>query len=323
MRVANANTPSLVPSATRRPLARAIRRAALLTLTATLTLVLCEFGLRLFFAESNGAGVTIAAQRWLDKYWTPINALGYRDTEPNPAADKRILWVIGDSYAAGWGIKNVENRFPNRLAARLGPDWIVHTIAKPGWDTRRQTEAVKTFPIRPDAIIHAYCLNDADRAASEHGLVVPRRQPAPAHPLLATIVARSHLANLIWWRLAAPPPAAADDYWKYIHSAYEILEIWTAHRRDLAELFTEYHRRTDTVIAFVIPNLLDVRSSQPLAAQVNAELEALGAATIDLIAPLADRPPAELVVNRFDPHANESVHALIADRVFDRLTSEW
>lgn len=300
------------------------RRLACVLFSAAFALLICELGLRLGFAESNGAGVTIASQRWLDRHWTPVNSLGYRDAEPNPAAaqGKRVLWVVGDSYAAGWGIENVESRFGDLLSAKLGPNWIVHTIAKPGWDTRRQLEAAATFPIRPDVVVHAYCLNDADRAAADAGLNIPTVRREPNGAILASLVQRSHLANLLWWRWQSI--GSSQDsiaYWNYIQNCYESDSTWNAHANDLSSLMGLYSDRASRVIAFVIPNLLDVRSSQPMAAKVNALLESRGASVVDLTTPLLTRQPADLVVNRFDPHANESVHALIADLLFERISA--
>ncbi len=297
-------------------------RAITATACLILVLVFVEVALGMFFAESNGAGTTLASQRWLDKYWHPINSFGYRDHEPvaGDLVGKRVVWVVGDSYAAGWGIANPADRFSDRLAEKLGPHWKVFNIAKPGWDTRRQRDAVSRFPYPPDAVVHTYCLNDADRAAEQQALTVPRSSRDRAAGWLKPAIENFHLPNLIYWRTRNWfTDAASTEYWNYVKACYQTPAVWDAHRADLHDLVRAYQDHTPTVVAVIIPNLLDVSSSHLWTAQVADFFEAEGVVPVDLTEPLSGRNPSDLVVNRFDPHANESVHALIAELVFDRL----
>jgi hypothetical protein len=271
--------------------------------------------------ESNGAGVTLASQRWLDHYWRPVNTFGYRDHDVSDVAGKKVVWVVGDSHAAGWGIEDVRDRFADRLAADLGEGWRVITLAKPGWDTRRQIEAALAFPIRPHVIIHTYCLNDAERAAAEAGVRFPQAPTEPASVWARFAVRHSHLTNLAYWRWrSGDAPGNSSQYWDFIQACF-VGASWQAHSADLARLLAIYHGHTETVIAMVIPNLLDVEASRPLTAQVERWFEEHGATCIDLSGMLADRAPGELVVNRFDPHASKFVHALIAEKLYSVVKS--
>jgi hypothetical protein len=301
---------------------RALTRICISAFAVLYALITAEVLLFLFFTESNGAGDTLASRRWLEKYWKPVNAFGYRDRELDRSelAGKKVVWVVGDSHAAGWGIKAAKDRFSNLLEEKLGTDWRVISISKPGWDTRRECEAAVAFPFRPDVVVHTYCLNDADRAAIEEGLSFLRLDDL-APGCVAELVEHSYLANLIYWRWRSRSGReAADRYWDHIRECYASERVWDVHRRDLIALLDVFRRDGASVITVIIPNLRDVDSSRPMTAQVAGFFEEQGVSTIDLASVLAGRNPEELVVNRFDPHANEGVHRLIAELVSERLS---
>src|SRR5205085_11395114 len=69
------------------------------------------------FAVPDTFGFTLAAQRWQERYWRPINSHGYRDVEhyPEEFQDKTVLFVVGDSFVAGPGLAYREHRFFNYL----------------------------------------------------------------------------------------------------------------------------------------------------------------------------------------------------------------
>src|SRR5690349_14839123 len=72
--------------------------------TIALLLILGEGYFRFVYAESDGLP-TLASQNWLARYWH-TNALGYRDPDwkPEALANRKTVLVVGDSFAAGWGI---------------------------------------------------------------------------------------------------------------------------------------------------------------------------------------------------------------------------
>jgi hypothetical protein len=77
------------------------------------------------FAVSDTFGFTLASRRWEERYWRPINSFGYRDVEHNltELGNKKVLFVVGDSFVAGHGISQTENRFFEYPAAEFG--WAV------------------------------------------------------------------------------------------------------------------------------------------------------------------------------------------------------
>ena len=96
------------------------------------------------FAISDTFGFTLASQRWQERYSHPMNSFGYRDVE-HSATDfdnKKVLFVVGDSFVAGHGISQTENRFSNILQRNLGGQYVVVNIAKNGWNTADEYQAI-------------------------------------------------------------------------------------------------------------------------------------------------------------------------------------
>ena len=86
-------------------LRRFVQCSLLVLLPAALTLLLLEVCAYQFAVFSDGMGHTLAAQRWMQRYWHPINAQGFRDIDhaPQQLSERDVLLVIGDSFAAGHG----------------------------------------------------------------------------------------------------------------------------------------------------------------------------------------------------------------------------
>lgn len=87
----------------------------------TITLVLIEVFMRAIFIFSDGYGFSLMNARWFNENWRPINSLGYRDYEPSEAAPglRRIL-VLGDSFAVGHGVADLDQTFPHVTGRELG-----------------------------------------------------------------------------------------------------------------------------------------------------------------------------------------------------------
>lgn len=152
-----------------------VRNVALGTCVSLLSLwmllLIFELGFKLFVIQSDGFGHTLAAQRWFEKYWGPTNSFGFRDREfsETDLASTEKLFVVGDSFVAGLGINDPEERFSNHLRRWLAPDWSVCNLGRMGWNTRQELDAIRSFPIKPDLVVWSYYINDIENAAAEQG----------------------------------------------------------------------------------------------------------------------------------------------------------
>jgi hypothetical protein len=123
--------------------------------------ILAILGVELFFSHvyimSDGFGITRASALWHEKYWKPINSLGYRDPEytQDYLAGRKVVLVVGDSFVAGHGTKRASERFPDQLQLLLGDSYRVLAVAKLGWNTTHETAALKDVVsrVKPEKII--------------------------------------------------------------------------------------------------------------------------------------------------------------------------
>jgi len=110
---------------------------------------------------------SVSTRRWLERH-VMRNSLGYRDVEPPAATDStRRLMIVGDSFAMGWGIADLDARFGERLAEglgrRTGVDWRPITIAEANRHTLDQLKMVEeAVSYCPDMVVLVYVFNDMD-----------------------------------------------------------------------------------------------------------------------------------------------------------------
>lgn len=265
------------------------------------------------FVSSDGIGVTLSAQRWMQEYWKPINSLGYRDYE-HKWKDKS-LFVVGDSIIAGYGIEDISDRLSSVLAKRLGPTWTVAVLAQNGWNPVNEYDALVHHPEKPDWIIVSYFLNDIESAA------------ATAWPLLFkepklipwVLVDSSFTLNYIYWRIYRG--SFGNTYWKDIDRAYNDRRTWRTHKLELLK-FVNYARNNNAKIAFIVwPYLLDVNGSLKYTDKVADFLRGKGVKVLDLGQYFKGRRPASLVANSMDAHPNASVDAEVGKLIYERLMS--
>ena len=91
---------------------------------------------RFCYDTTDSLAYTRVSERWEQRHWR-LNRAGCRDNveyAPALTPGKRRISFVGDSFTAGHGISDVEDRFPN-LLRRAHPDWEIQVVAKVGLDT--------------------------------------------------------------------------------------------------------------------------------------------------------------------------------------------
>jgi len=135
--------------------ARAAARGLLITYAVIgFALVAGELFFRFAYVDTEGR---LASERWVERYWQ-TNTLGFRDREwiPTDWAAKTTVVIVGDSFAAGWGVEDPADRFGDVLGARLGDGYAVINLGLPGTSTPEQLETLRAFPLEyPDIVILA------------------------------------------------------------------------------------------------------------------------------------------------------------------------
>lgn len=278
-----------------------------------------------FNIESDGFGFTLANARWTHLYWHPINSLGFRDDERSgqDIEGKRLILALGDSFTAGAGIRDYQDRFSNRLEAKLGEGWAVANVAQCGWDTPDEFAALKAYPDKPEIVILQYLINDIRHAAQKYGVDPAMRPPLPPAPM-QFLLERSFLFNTIYWRLHRRfrHQFSQDSFWDRLQACYEDEEIWNDHSKALDEILEYLSENGSHIIVVLFPFLPKVEISTSAVEKVARHFEARGVDVINVEHVVAGRSPETLVCNPFDGHPNESLHEEVATLIRAHLEAK-
>lgn len=286
--------------------------------TVLLLLGAGEIYFRYFYAESENV-YTLATKNWLDRYWD-TNTGGFRDREwtPDDLAGKQTVVVLGDSFAAGWGIQNPADRFSDVLAAKLGDGYAVINLGRYGTSTPEQFAILRDeSPVKkPDVVILQYFLNDINYAGLTLDLLpTPEASPAWAQD--------SYLANFIYWRFLRAADADEEFYtrwWQWSYDAYDNVGIWSVHKEEI-KTFVEY---VDSIgarlIVVIFPNLLDVVRSVPYVDRVEQAFQEFGEnEVLKLFDAAAAWDQNDLMVSRRDSHASISFNRYVGEQLYERF----
>ena len=100
-----------------------------------------ETWFRYVYDETDSYGLTMTNSAWFRRHFS-VNAWGMRDREWNAQKTPGVerIAFLGDSFAAGYGIPDPDDRFPDRvgraLAARVPGRTEVWNAGGIGWSDR-------------------------------------------------------------------------------------------------------------------------------------------------------------------------------------------
>ncbi len=298
------------------------------TFTLTFLLLCVEIFSAIFIIHSDSFSFTLANQRWFETYWHPINRLGYRDVDysPEDLESQQVVFVVGDSFVAGQGIPNYQDRFSNRLQTKLGDGWKVLNIAQVGWSTTEEVQAVLSHPQKPAIIILSYFIDDI-RAAANRSQIQQKFsfaeliQPPPA--AFAWLIQHSYFLNFFYWEWYRYHNRSPEDiYWQRLRYFYAEGDAWQIHQKELQTLVNYTRDQKISLLPILFPNLISIDLSQPLLKKVSDFFQSVGINALDLTPYFVNRPPMDLVVSRVDAHPNERVNAQVAEILFEIVNEQ-
>lgn len=264
-----------------------------------------ELALRVFCVQPDGFAVTAMHRAWMELHWKPINSLRYRDREPVAEPERKRVLVVGDSFAAGHGIEELEDSFAFALERELGRGWRVNVAARPGWSSDAEYAALAKYPFKPDVVVLSYYVNDMSYLLGKEVQALG----APPRGLEWFATGLFSTSYLYWHVLGGGLDTAQARYAERQTSMYDDPELWSRHATDLAR-FVELARANSIELCVLVwPRLDDVASSRAVTAKVGALFREQGARVLDLAPLLADRPARELVLSRIDAHPSRALHA--------------
>jgi lysophospholipase L1-like esterase len=263
------------------------------------------------------------SRRWFARYWNANgnqNKFGCRDNlEYNiqAAEGKRRISFLGDSFTAGQGIKNISDRFVNRIRARRA-DWEVHMIADLGLDTDMELDFVKHLAAdgyQFDNVVLVFCLNDVSDLMPNWMDSV--RSAETDVKDAGWLVQNSYFGNFLYahWKVMRNP--YTHDYYAFIGDGYRG-EIWTKEMKQLRELRDLIQSRGGKFMVVTFPFVNAVGPNYPFASihkQLDDFWKAENVPHLDLLSIYKNEAPTRLTVNRFDAHPNEYAHQLATDAI--------
>ncbi|GAB3167983.1 SGNH/GDSL hydrolase family protein [Telluribacter humicola] len=296
--------------------------ANIVTFVVPLAVLLIFLEIVFMYVPQSHEGVLSKASRiWWAKYWNPINSQGYRDKEISSDTTKTNVLVIGDSFAAGHGLENLDDRFSNQLEQKLGPDkYTVYNLGVSGSDTRDEAARLMKYPVKPDVIVLQYFPNDVEKVGREKGLSLSGAEPyGDLKGPLSTIVKRFYLPNFIYWQL---PHTAFSTFEQFVKQAYTDTTVLNAHLQDLSQMLAYRDSTGADMYAVFVPFLFQLDKSAQYTKPVEDFLRSKGVKVVTLTDGVKNIPAKERVVGKNDGHAGPPVNVLMADRVYEAMRKQ-
>jgi hypothetical protein len=291
-----------------------------------------ELGFACFADFSDTFNITNVSKRWLvlhiDSEWNNVQV---RDRNPLTKfvgpGQKRIIFV-GDSFTAGHGIKNIDDRFSDRIAAWLEEKrpgkYVVSNYAEPGLEASMIEGKIKAlFQEHYDVnmVVYVYNLNDIEGYAPKtQEQLLQINTAEPHNPLLRD----TYLLNWLYFRYVQFKYAKGTNYFASLAEAYRG-EPWTGLRAKLAQLRRECAEQNVDFRLVIFPfvqGLGDEDVFRDARAKIVEFCKSERVPILDLQPILREHAGESLVVSRFDAHPNERAHAIAAAAMEKDLLSD-
>jgi len=296
---------------------------ALWLVFAALTLpeVLCA----LFYDATDSFSQTNVSRRWFDRH-VVVNRAGYRDARELPTIRdpaKRYVAFVGDSFTFGHGIKNVADRFSDRVGTALQDDGVVtFNVGLPGIDIRTLAQAVPEefdkLGVPTDAVVYAFVPNDIEYCDERTAAFYQQR--ASLQPSFF-LWKHTYFYNLLYHRLSHWGSAGSGDYYGYLRESYEG-PPWDCFTKNLDHLDAWCRGRKTRLVVVIFPFLMDLNERHPFLnayARLRQHCSENQIPCIDLSSEMVAHRQEGLVVSRFDAHPNERAHAIAAEAILPTI----
>lgn len=297
-------------------------------LALSLAALLGECAFRFWFDGTDSFALAKTSQRFAARYYHD-NRSGFRDNveyAPLRSPDRRRITFIGDSFANGNGIRDVNDRFAN-LIRRMRPDWEVHVLAVPGYDSGSELRALDSLAgsfYELDCVVLVYCLNDIGDATQELAdrYAEIARRCYQQHP--GFMIEHSFLLNTLYYRMLALTIPEISGYHRCHHDAY-FGRAWEAHTPRLKAMREIVRARGAELCVVTFPYLHSLGPGygfRDVHLRLGDLWRGLGVPHLDLLPVFEPYPPRRLTVNRRDAHPNELAHSLAAGAIADFLAEQ-
>lgn len=274
-----------------------------------------------------GTSQALCTRGWFEKYWQPlISPYDFRDSQTvdKEAIEGKVhISFLGDSFAAGQGIKDTHDRFPDLVREQLPADWCVFNHAYCGADTWDELMVMDKMPyedIHPRVVVLQWFVNDIEGAASRLGLEYVPELPLMQIPLLNLLIERSYFFNYLY---VHTPWQTDFGYGKFLKAAYGNPSVNGQYEKEFAQLVswvTETEQAQLLVVLF--PSMSRPEASREYLSYAQELSIQHNLPVIDMTETVLSLSPQERRVNAFDDHPSKKVHALTAEAILSKFEQQ-
>lgn len=304
---------------------------SLLSTFALFVLGFCSFEayFRYLYDIPDGLGFLKVSQKWTDRHVVHNNYFFRdRDFENDKRPQTIRIGVLGDSIAWGGGIENVDDRFSNRLERQLneaGYQAEVYNLGKPGFDTDGEVGIFENVRhLNFDFIIWEYFLNDIQPVEKSTGTtIIETNRDLPAY--VAFFTNKSYFLDYLYWKLTPIHQKTYVQLKQADIAQYKNEELLANHKEKIKNYLQSFKGTNTKIIAVIFPNLLVLEENNYQAEDIHKIMtevfEKNKVEVVDLLTELRGKDGTYYMASKFDPHPNEEVHEIAAQKLFEVISS--
>lgn len=291
------------------------------------SITLAESYFRYVYDASDGLGFLKVNRKWHERHVVHNNYF-FRDrdfaTQKSPGTIR--IGVLGDSIAFGGGIENVRDRFSNLLEEKLnqsGYQAQVYNLGKPGYDTEGEIlEYQKVKHLDFDIIVWQYFLNDIQALEKSTGTPIIAKNSKQGQ-LTAWLSDGSFFFDFLYWRFSARYGKTFAELRTADIARYHDPVQLQRHQEIITNFLDDLLRENKKVIVIIFPMIFLLTPNGYAAADIHTLMGETFAKNevqvIDLLQDLSARNGREFWASQFDSHPNEKVHAIAAEKVYQKV----
>lgn len=276
---------------------------------------------RFFVDTTDSFAISKITQRWGQRHYQ-FNNFNTRDNQDYLFKTQPMLrrvTIIGDSFTAGYGIKNVDDRFVNIIRKKLY-DKEIHTISNNGYDTDHQFMYIKKFREQDgyemDVLLLAYNLNDIAFFVAENDKIVKRIYDYEKG--LNYFTKNSYFLNELYFKWKAITDPDMSSYFGYLKESYNDGKVWDNMQEYLTQI-VDYCNTNDLELMVTTFPFLHNFDGEYAFTHAHEQLDEFwvekGIKHLDLLPVYEKHKGENLVVNAFDAHPNERAHQIAAEAI--------
>lgn len=282
--------------------------------------------MRYRFDESDSLGFLKISGRWFQRH-VVYNSDFVRDRDFVLEKKQGVtrIGIIGDSMAMGYGIKDVHNRFSNILEKKLQKEGYkaeVYNFGKSGYDTDAEIEEYQKFKkYNFDIIVWEYFLNDAQPPEKSRGTRVLLKEKNQ-NSIVSFISTYSYLFDYLYWRLVARYDTTFKELRNADMEAYKDTANLEHHKEVITSFLKDLKSENKKVVVIIFPFFVFLPDdpAKDIQNMIENHFKKNGAdEVIKLGDSLKGRTAKDTTVSGFDYHANESVQAIAAQVLYDKI----